>query len=169
MPSSRSPAELRPRKIGSGWTRATFSWASTRRFTIKASDPELRTNGTYGDRTRLTRSTIELRRQSHHVPEGRPSGVEPEPTDPHSVVLPLHHGRYKSASEESNLGQPVIRRPHFHCARGGNCLGLETPSKDPSLSTAISNRRHSRGGGDRTRDLSVPNRTRYRCATPRNF
>lgn len=78
-----------------------------------------------------------------------------------------------SASRESNPRQPVIGRPHCHCARGGCCELSERPELNrlrPVPETGASpigyapSRDGQRGRG-RTDDLLVPGQARFHCAT----
>jgi hypothetical protein len=83
----------------------------------------------------------------------RPEGIEPSSTAYRAAALPLCYGRrIERRAGDSNpqthvVGHPLSRRAPGTCA--GRTLQI------------------SRGGRDRTCDLTVPNRARCRCATPR--
>jgi hypothetical protein len=81
---------------------------------------------------------------------GRSAGLEPAPRESQTRALPLRNDHRVAASV----------RPE----------GIEPSSaayRAAALPLCYGRRKLSRGGGNRTHDLTVPNRARFRCATPR--
>jgi hypothetical protein len=83
----------------------------------------------------------------------RPEGVEPSSAAYQAAALPLCYGRRERRAGESN---PQIDNDHP--------LSRRAPGTDAGRTLQI-----SRGSGTRTHDLTVPNRARCHCATPRSF
>ena len=146
------PRFLRTGQASCCWT--TMAWRGARRAAPK--------RATAAKRSGAARQAV------------REGGVEPPSPACHAGVLPLDYRRLRPQRRGSHPPRPWLTtmRP-ARCLRWDACgIGVDGRTRTGLILVHSQEVRlfalvHSRGGGDRTHDLTVPNRARCRCATPR--